>query len=373
MSDLLQTTSEIEPSKNELISTNKIEDTSKMNYSKMKNNKLKAICKELKIKGITGKKKNELIEMIKQKDAMPNSYEQSLKGRPELVRTPTSTSPVFFAGSAQKIEAKTDVKVEPPVKVEMSWTEWSEKSKNTPFKSTQNGVGDGEQKMSCELDTPIKGQNSSFDMSLTLNGICVKCDVKKLDSQNDFNTGKTGRDFLRPMKMLHTTLLDSISIFENSDIFTREQREKFATVKDASPDELAVGTLHKIKEICEILHEKKTTIHSNLPSVPCTLYSQIKEMPLDIFYHNCQKLGLEFPSEFTPHIESIIILQKMEHAYIDNPAKFMEDLNNIVEKLFNDIRIIIVDEQKGYIILPDITRIRFYRITRGSPRFQVIF
>jgi hypothetical protein len=307
--------------------------------------------------------------MIKQKDATPNSYEQSSL---ELVRTPTSTSPAFFAVSAQKIEAKTVVKVEPPVM--MNWTGWSEKSKDIPFKSTLNGVGDGEQKMSGELDTPIKGQNSSFDMSPTLNGIEVKCDVKKLDSQKDFNTGKTGRDFLRPMKMLHTTLLDSISIFENSDIFTREQREKFATVKDTSPDELAVGTLHKIKEICEILHEKKTTIRSNLPSVPCTLYSQIEEeLPLDIFYHIFQKLGLEFPSEFTPHIESIIILQKIEHAYIDKPAKFMEDLNNIVEKLFNDIRIIIVDEQKGYIILPDITRIAFYRITRGSPRFKVIF
>lgn len=347
MSVLLQTTSEIEPSKNELISANKTEDTSKINYSKMKNDELKSICKELKIKGITGKKKNELIEMIKQRDSTPVS--------------------------AQKIEAKTDVKVELPVKVEMNWTGWSEKSKDIPFKSTQTGVGDGEQKMSGELDTPIKGQNSSFDMSLTLNGIKVKCDVKKLDSQNDFNTGKTGRDVLRPIKMLHTTLLDSISTFENSDIFTREQREKFATVKDTSPDELAVGTLHKIKEICEILHEKKTTIRSNLPSVQCMLYSQIKEMPLDIFYHNCQKLGLEFPSEFTPHIEPILILQKMEHAYIDKPAKFMEDLNNIVEKIFNDIRIIIVDDKNGYIILPDITRIKFYRITRGNPRFQVLF
>lgn len=54
-------------------------------------------------------------------------------------------------------------------------------------------------------------------------------------------------------------------------------------------------------------------------------------------------------------------------------AKFMEDLNNMVEKLFNDIRIIIVDDKNGYIILPDITRIKFYRITRGNPRFQVLF
>ncbi len=67
-----------------------------MNYSKMKKDELKALCKERKIKGITGKSKEELIEMITQRDATPVS--------------------------APKIEAKTDVKVEPAVKVEMTST-----------------------------------------------------------------------------------------------------------------------------------------------------------------------------------------------------------------------------------------------------------
>lgn len=64
-----------------------------MNYSKMKKAELNAICKERKIRGITGKNKGELIEMIKQRDATP-------------VRAP-------------KMEAKTNVTVELPVKVEM--------------------------------------------------------------------------------------------------------------------------------------------------------------------------------------------------------------------------------------------------------------
>jgi len=67
-----------------------------MNYSKMKKDELKALCKERKIKGITGKSKEELIEMITQKDSTPVS--------------------------ASKIEAKTDVKVEPVVKAEMTST-----------------------------------------------------------------------------------------------------------------------------------------------------------------------------------------------------------------------------------------------------------
>ena len=171
--------------------------------------------------------------------------------------------------------------------------------------------------------------------------------------------------------MLHTTLLDYISIFENSDIFSREQRDSFAYVKDKSPDELAVGTLKKIKKICEILNKKKTTLRSSLPRVPFTLFNKT-EISLDIAYGICQKSGIDFPSEFTHHIETILILQKMEHIYIDKPSKFMEDLHKLVGKLINDMGIIIVDDKKGFIILTDITRIKFYRITRGHPRFQVL-
>jgi hypothetical protein len=70
-----------------------------MNYSKMKKDELKAICKERKIKGITGKNKNALIEMIMQKDS----------------------TPVL----APKIEAKIDVKTKPFIKVEMTQDNYS--------------------------------------------------------------------------------------------------------------------------------------------------------------------------------------------------------------------------------------------------------
>jgi hypothetical protein len=63
----------------------------------MKIDELKALCKERKIKGITGKKKNKLIEMITQSD----------------------TSSV----SAPQNETETDVNVEPVVNVEMTSTE----------------------------------------------------------------------------------------------------------------------------------------------------------------------------------------------------------------------------------------------------------
>jgi hypothetical protein len=294
-----------------------------------------------------------------------------LKKVPEEVISSAAkmTTPV----SAPNIEEKTDVKTTAPVNVEMEWTPWSDKSKEIPFKSTITGVGDGEQKISKEKDTPFLGQNSSYDMMLTLNGIATKCDVKKLDTQNDFNTGKEGRDALRPIKMLHTIFLDSLTMFAESDLFTSEERADLMQFKNVSPDELAVGTLKKLKPICLMLNSKKKSLRSMLPLVPFTAYDQTKEMPLDLYYSNCQKLGLDFPNAFSSYIDTILILQKMEHIYIDEPNKFMEDLNAVVGKLFVDIRIILVNKDKGYMILPDANRVKFYRITKGHPRFQILF
>ena len=323
-----------------------------MNYSKKTIPELKAICKERKIKGISGKRKNALIYLIEQNESEP-------KNKTKHVR--------------QINKAKTDVKIIPPVKVKMDWISWSEKSKDIPFKSTITGVGDGEQKMSHELDTPFNGQNSSYDMMPILNGIKTKCEVKKLDKQNDFNTGKEGRDILRPIKMLHTTFLDSLNLFLKSDLFTPQEKVELVRVENVSPDELAVGTLRQLEQICVMLNLKKKTICSTIPLIPFTACCQEKEMPLDLYYSLCQKMDIDFPNEFSSYIDTILILQKMDHIYIDEPTKFMEDLHTLVGKLFLDIKIIIVDMDKGYMILPDTSRIKFYRITRGNPRFQVMF
>ena len=84
----------IEPPKVDTPVTRTLE-TSTMDYSKMTCRDLVALCKEKGLKGYSGKKKAELVNM--------------------LSSTTTITTPV----SAPKNEAETDVKDKPPVKVEM--------------------------------------------------------------------------------------------------------------------------------------------------------------------------------------------------------------------------------------------------------------
>ena len=141
-------------------------------------------------------------------------------------------------------------------------------------------------------------QNSSYDMVIYFDGIKTECDVKKLDKQNDFNTGKKGRDIIRPIKNNITQLLDSLITFSESDLFTPDEKNIISWFHDINPDELAVNTIKRLKEVCEMLSSKKITLRSTLPHISFTVNSHICNTPLDLYYNICHKLGLIFPSNF---------------------------------------------------------------------------
>lgn len=257
-------------------------------------------------------------------------------------------------------------------KEQMVWIPWSEKSADIPFKTTNVGVGDGEVKVSVELDTSVLGQNSDYDMGPVCDGIKVKCDVKKLDTQNDFNTGVKGRNALRPIKQKYSTLLEAISTIRNSPELSSTEQEKLTELSDVTPDELALGNLQKISVVCVLLHEIQTKLRSKLPFIqPFTDVSGPVPMPLDIYHMFCEKMGRPFPDEYSEYIECIRVLQHLDHCYVREPSRFMDDLNGLAD-VFKDVTIIIVHEKKGYMFI-DNKFIRFLRITRGHPRFQVLF
>jgi hypothetical protein len=259
----------------------------------------------------------------------------------------------------------------------MNYTKWTEKSRDVPFVSSKSksGIGPGEEKLSSELGIPINGQNSPFDMSIVLNGVETKVDIKKLDTQDDFNTGKDGRDALRPIKTKITGIIHLSEHFADSNVFTQEEQETLIDIQNRSPDEFSVGTTHKFTECLNILSSKKKALESSLPDImiPITVDDEPKDVSIPCYYDILKKLGKKIRPDLHPYIDTLETLQKMDHPYIDNPDNFKEDIDSLVGKLFTKTKIIIVHEQNGYIILEDISRIKFLRITRGNPRFKVIF
>ena len=257
-------------------------------------------------------------------------------------------------------------------KNQIEWINWSDKSKDISFKTTIKGVGDGEQKVANELDTNILGQNSDFDMKVIIEGIEYECDVKKLDNYT-FNTGVKGRNALRPIKTKITDLLNSFRKILGSNILTQEEIIILQNFEEVSPDELCVSNIQKLNKILHLLHKKRQEIILTLPNIQPFIKKDgsIVEMNLLEYYNICLILKQDDPEEFNEFNDILLLLNDISHEYIINPDELYNSLNSLVS-IFSGLKLIFVDEKKGYCILDNISNIKFERITRGHPRFRLL-
>ena len=252
------------------------------------------------------------------------------------------------------------------------WINWTYKSNNISFKSTIKGVGDGEQKVASELDTNILGQNSDFDMKIIIGGIEYECDVKKLDNYT-FNTGVKGRNALRPIKTKITDLLNSFKKILTSNILTQEETIILQNFEDISPDELCVSNIQKLINILYILHTKREQLILKLPNVQPFIQKDGTTIDMNLldYYNICLILKQDIPDEFNEFKNILMFLNNISHEYIINPNELYNSLNSLVS-IFSGLKLLFVDENKGYCILNNILNIKFERITRGHPRFRVV-
>jgi len=262
------------------------------------------------------------------------------------------------------------------------WIPWTALSTAIPFASVTKGKGDGEDRVAAEFNTVALGQNSTYDMMVTLAGEATKGDVKKLD-QGTFNTGVSGRNALRPVKARLDKLLMIMGSLVDLPIlaFTDEQKELFrggrCPLVEASPDELAMGTLAMLDHAALLLHAKQAALRATLPTrtIVDPLTGTSKGISAEQFYKMCQTSGHSReaisaalgPWDF---LKTEMLVSQLDHPYINVPAQLRIDLNGL-RSVFEGMVLIFVDEVKGYYLLKDLSKINFCRITKGSPRFRV--
>ncbi len=271
-------------------------------------------------------------------------------------------------------ESKTSFSKKSKVTMEtIPYIPWTDKSKDIEFKSNKVSIGDGEYKVAAELGTTVLGQNSSYDMIITIDGISMKADVKKLDKKT-FNTGVEGRNYLRPIKNNITNLLELLPKIVATLDFTNEQKKEIDALKEVSPDEISAGSVKALRAVCTILNNKQKELRAILPAVrplvdPYT--GSAIEMSAESYYKLFTDLNFPFPEELKPYNNHLHILSVLNHPYVNDPTKLDQDLNSLVG-IFHDIVLIFVEEEKGYCIFKEIEgNIKFERITRGNPRFRV--
>jgi hypothetical protein len=274
-----------------------------------------------------------------------------------------------------KCESKTSFSKKSKVTMEtIPYIPWTDKSKDVAYKSSIVGIGHGEYRVAAEFGTTPLGQNSPYDMDITIDGISMKADVKQLDKKT-FNTGVEGRNYLRPIKNNINNLLELLPKIVATLDFTNEQKKEFnALQKDGvSPDEFSAGSVKALRIVCTILNNKQKELRAMLPIVkplvdPYT--SSTIEMTVESYHKLFTDLNFPFPEELKPYNNHLHILSVLNHPYINDPTKLDKDLQSLVG-IFHDVVLIFVDEEKGYYILKEIEgNIKFERITRGHPRFR---
>jgi len=216
--------------------------------------------------------------------------------------------------------------------------EWSDKSKDIPFISSQKCVGNGEEKLAKELDisTPLGGQNSTVDLiHPAMGNISVK------DMTNDDCT--LGTEGCNDMRKIFRTIIN-----------------------------LFVCWIIKYKSECKLAKQFYNDINKKYGSSRTTIIDGIDR--LELSKTNLQKLNELFNKLKKYESENEYVSLKSEYikdiVYSLGDKSLQDMLNECVRKEATTMKLIIVDKNKGWLIVNDINKLSCPRITRGAPRIN---
>lgn len=269
------------------------------------------------------------------------------------------------------------------------WNPWTEKSENIPFESTEQAVGDGEQKLGAEYDVSPMGQNVSYDLDV----LGEKWEVKKLDSANSFRLGVEVSSSYRQIIDSVTRILEQIINLEkllvDSDtadlikncinkIKTTSGQTTTLLIEGLSKNEVSTANLDKADEIIELIKtltikvDKKVSLFSSFDGsvIEYDLLTAYHKLSFESISIEDKLLILDCDLDFynklllTAHIGSDISMF--------NDKSLKEILNQLVRNIFTDIKLVLVQKNKGYKPITNLNKIYCNRITSGNPRCKVL-
>ena len=216
--------------------------------------------------------------------------------------------------------------------------EWSDKSKDVPFKSTLKCVGNGEEKLIKEFDitTAVGGQNSTVDLLHPTMG-CIS--VKDMT----FTDCTLGTEGCSDMRKLFRTIINPL-----------------------------VSWVLKYKTNCELAEKIYNDINKNYGSSKITILEGIDRYELSC--SNLSQLNQIFNNLKKYKLETRYDSLKSE--YIDDIITSLgeDSLHGLLDKCVcveaTKMTLIIVHEMHGWLIVKNISRLSCPRITRGAPRIN---
>jgi hypothetical protein len=269
------------------------------------------------------------------------------------------------------------------------WNPWTEKSLNTKFKSTEQAVGDGEQKLGSEYDVHPQGQNISYDLDV----LGEKWEVKKLDSDDSFRLGVEISSSYRIIIDAVIRILEQIisleeHLFESDtselildciiQIKSYSGSSSTLLIEGLRKNEVSSSNLNKANDIIEIIKkiiiidERSVELFSSFDGVvrDYDLIQSFEKLEFENITIEEKLKTLNCDLNYFTRLQ--LTSKVIDYLNVFENISLKEKLNELVRSIFTSIKLVLVHKTKGYKPITDLTKIYCNRITSGNPRCKLL-
>jgi hypothetical protein len=269
------------------------------------------------------------------------------------------------------------------------WSPWTIRSINSPFKSTEKAVGDGEQKLGAEYNIQPQGQNISYDLEV----FGEKWEVKKMDSDNSFRLGvEVASDYNKIIESVINVVEKTLKLeglhgsSKSSNVIKscirrikqNSGRTKTLLLEGLRKGEVSEASLDKANEVIEevkkivLIENKKILLYSSYDGslAEYDLMSAYHKLSFESISIN-EKLKILDCNLDSYHKVAINSLIGNDISLFKNQS-LKEALNGAVRGVFGDVQLVLVHEINGYKMISELDKIFCNRITSGGPRCKVL-
>lgn len=267
-----------------------------------------------------------------------------------------------------------------------NWNTWTVKSLMVPFKSSENSVGDGEQKLGAEFNVEPLGQNFTFD--LEVNG--ERWEVKKLDSDNSFRLGVGIASHYTPIISNVISMFEKLINIKNDlldcesgahlksiiyEIESNNGRSKTRLLDGLRKNEVSESNLDKANDIIEDLKKQIVTrgtisLYSSIDGIKKN-YSILDGFKKIIIDEKQIEERIRILGDSNKYNNLLLTNLIYDNISFFNHYTFREILNKIIREVFQNVKLVLVHEDKGFKIISNMDSIYCNRITSGSPRCKL--
>lgn len=268
------------------------------------------------------------------------------------------------------------------------WTTWPEICINTPYKSTQAGIGNGEERLALLMNGIVSGHSLSYDIKDSNGNLW---EVKEPTATGVIRTGAKGTEvvsgILSKLSSVADSLISGVSFIEKHNLSLEDiiDTQGAFSVKSFIMNDIALikrGEIptSRLWRLITVMQAIRSSSNTKKEKIYITLTSSQGEKKFLVtegeFIRINKILNVNIDFNVNNSDKKTELLSVFDDDAFSDPMAFAYEVWHApASKTFLGVEgVILVDEVKGYFIIPkdDLDKkLKFYAISQSSPRYKV--